>query len=162
MLSNHLILCYSFCFQYFSASGSFPMCWIFISGGQIFSFSISPFNVYSRMISFTITWFDLLVVQGTLKSLLQHHNSKPEILQHSAFFMVQLSYLYMTTGKIIALTTGTFVSKVMSLFFNMMSRFAIPFLSRSKHLLLSLISNCLNLPVETQETEMRPHETYFL
>jgi len=88
-----------------------------------FSFSISPSNEYSGLISFRIHWLDLLAVQGTLKNLLQHHNSKPAILWHSAFFMVQLSHPYMATGKTIALTQQTFVGKVMSLLFNMLSRF---------------------------------------
>ena len=90
-----------------------------------FGFSICPPNEYSRFISFRIDWFDLLAVQRTLKSLLQHHNSKASILWHSAFFMVQLSHLYMTTGKTIALTIWTFVGKVMSLFLNMLPRFVI-------------------------------------
>ena len=97
-----------------------------------FSFCFSPFSEYSGLISFRVDWFDLLEAQGTLKSLLQHHNSKAPILKHSAFFMVQLSHPYMTTGKAIALTIGTFVSKVMSLLFNMLSRFVITFLPRSK------------------------------
>ena len=101
-----------------------------------FSFSISPSKEYSVFISFSIDGFDLLAIQGILKSLLQHYNSKASILQWPAFFMVQLSYLYMTTGKIIALTTQTFVSKVMSLLFNMLSRFIISFLPRSKCLLI--------------------------
>ena len=88
-----------------------------------FSFSISPSNEYSGLISFSIDWFDLLAVQENLKSLFQHHSSKASVLQCSAFFMVQLSHLYMTTGKTITLTIWTFVSKVMSLFFNMLSRF---------------------------------------
>ena len=102
-----------------------------------FSFSISPSNEYSGLISFRIEWFDILVVQGTLKSLLQHHNSKASILQCSAFFIVQLSHPYMTTGKTIALTRWTFVDKVMSLFFNMLYSLVITFLPRSKHLLIS-------------------------
>ena len=102
-----------------------------------FSFSISPSSEYSGLISFRIDWFDLLAVQGTLKSLLQQCNSKASILQHSVFFMVQLSHLYMTTGKTIALTIQTFVGKVMSLLFNMLSRFVIAFLPRSKRLLIS-------------------------
>ena len=100
-------------------------------------FSISPSNEYSGLISFRIDWFDLLAVEGTLKSLLQHHNSKPSILQHSAFFMIRFSHLYMTTGKTIALTIWPFVSKVTSLLFNTLSRFSIAFLPRSKHLLIS-------------------------
>ena len=102
-----------------------------------FSFSISPSNEYSRLISFRMDWFDLLAVQGTLMSLLQHHSSKPSILWCSAFFMVQLSHPYMTTGKTIALTRWTFVGKVMSLLFNKLSRFVIAFLPRSKRLLIS-------------------------
>ena len=100
-----------------------------------FSFNISPSNEYSGLISFRINWLDLLAVQGTLKSLLQHHSSKASILQRSAFFMVQLSHPYMTTGKTIALTRRTFVSKVMSLLSNMLSRLVIVFLPRSKCLL---------------------------
>ena len=94
-----------------------------------FSFGISPSNEYSGLISFSIDWFDFFTIQGTLKSLLQHHSSKASILQRSAFFMVQLSHPYMTTGKTIALTIWTFVSKVISLFFNMLSRFVIAFWS---------------------------------
>ena len=101
------------------------------------SFSISPSNEYSGLISFRIDWFDLLAVQGTLKSLLQHHNSKPSVLRHSALFIVQLSRPYMTTGKTIALTRWTFVGKIMSLLFNMLSRLVITFLPRSKRLLIS-------------------------
>ena len=102
-----------------------------------FSFSISPSNVYSGLIPFRIDWLDLLSVQGTHKSLLQHHSVKASILQRSAFFMVQLSHPYMITGKIIALTIQTFVSKVMSLLFNKLSRFVTAFLPRSKGLLMS-------------------------
>ena len=101
----------------------------------------SPSNEYSGLISFRINWFDLLAVQGTLKSLLQHHSSKASILQCSAFLMIQLSYPYMTTGKIIALTKWTFVGKVMFLLFNMLSRLVIAFLSRSKHLLISWLQS---------------------
>ena len=97
-----------------------------------FSFSISLFNEYSGLISFKIDWLDLLAVQGTLKSLLQHHSSKASIFQRSAFFTIQLSHPYMTTGKTIALTKRTFVGKVMSLLFNMISRLVITFLPRSK------------------------------
>ena len=95
-----------------------------------FSFSISPSNEYSGLISFRMDWLDFLVVQGTLKSLLQHHSSKASVLQHSAVFMVQLSHPYMTTGKTIALTRWTFVSKVMSLLFKMLSRFVTAFFSQ--------------------------------
>ena len=102
-----------------------------------FSFSLSPSNEYSEQVSFRIDWLDLLAAQGTLKSLLQHHSSKASVLQHSAFFIVQLSHPYMTTGKTIALTRWTFVGKVMSLLFNMLSRLVITFLPRSKCLLIS-------------------------
>ena len=102
-----------------------------------FSFSISPFNEYSGLISFGMDWFDLLAVQGTLKSLLQHHSSKASIHWHSAFFIVQLSHPYMTNGKTIALTRRTFVGKVMFLLFNMLSRLVTAFLPRSKRLLIS-------------------------
>ena len=106
-----------------------------------FDFNISPSNEHSRLISFRMDWLNLLVVQGTLKSLLQHHCSKASILRHSAFFTVQLSYPYMTTGKTIALTRRTFVGKVMSLLFNMLSRLVITFLPRSKHLLISWLQS---------------------
>ena len=106
-----------------------------------FSFSISPSNEYSRLLSFRMDWLDLLTVQGTLKSLLQHHSSKASILQHSAFFIVQLSHPYMITGKTIALTRWTFVGKVMSLLLNMLSRLVITFLPRSKHLLISWLQS---------------------
>ena len=99
-----------------------------------FSFSISPSNEYSELVSFSIAWSDVLAVQGTLKSLPQHHSLKASILRRSAFFMVQLSQPYMTDGKTIALTRRTFVTKVMSLLFNTLSRFAIAFLPRSKRL----------------------------
>ena len=102
-----------------------------------FSFNISPSNEHPRLISFRMNWLDLLAVQGTLKSLLQHHSSKASILQHSAFFIVQLSHPYMTNGKTIALTRWAFVDKVMSLLFNMLSRLVIAFLPRSKYLLIS-------------------------
>ena len=102
-----------------------------------FSFSISSSSEYSGLISFRIDWFDLHAVQGTLKSLLQHHSSKASILRCSALFMVQLSHPYVTTGKIIALTRRTFIGKVMSLLFNMLSRLVIAFLPRSKRLLIS-------------------------
>ena len=106
-----------------------------------FSFSISPSNEYSGLISLWIDWFHLLAVQGTLKSLLQHHSSKTSVLQHSTFFTVQLSLPYMTTGKTIALTRQTFVGKVMSLLFNMLSRLVITFLTRSKGLLISWLQS---------------------
>ena len=106
-----------------------------------FSFNICPSNEHPGLISFRMDWLDLLAVQGTLKSLLQHHNSKASILQCSAFFIVQLSHPYMTTGKTIALTRQTFVVKVMSLLFNMLSRLVITFLPRSKHLLISWLQS---------------------
>ena len=106
-----------------------------------FSFSISPPNEYSGLIFFRIDWLDLLAVQGTFKSFFQHHSSKASILWCSAFFTVQLSHPYTTTGKTIALTKRTFIAKVMSLFFNMLSRFVIAFLPRSKHLLISWLQS---------------------
>ena len=106
-----------------------------------FSFSISPSSEYSGLISFRMDWLDLLAVQGTLKSLLQHHNSKASILWHLAFFIIQLSHPYITTGKTVALTRWTFVSKVMSLLFNTLSRFVIAFLPRSKHLWISWLQS---------------------
>ena len=129
---------FSSCPQSFSASGSFPMSQSFTSGGQSigsFSFNLSPSNEYSGLISFRMDWLDLLAVQGILKSLLQHHSSKASILRLSAFFIVQLSHPYMTIGKTIALTRWTFIGKVISLLFNMLSRLVITFLPRSKHLL---------------------------
>ena len=124
MPSNHLIL-FSSRLQSFPASGSFPMSQLFASGGQSiggFSFSISPSNEHPGLVSFRMDWLDLLAVQGTLKSLLQHHSSKASILLHSAFFITQLSHPYMTTGKTIALTRWTFVGKVMFLLFKLLSR----------------------------------------
>ena len=116
---------------------------LFASGGQSIgvSASISPSNEHSGPISFRMDWLDLLAVQGTLKSLLQHHSSKASILWCSAFFIVQLSHPYMTTGKTIALTGQTFVDKVMSLLFNMLSRLVITFLPKSKHLLTSWLQS---------------------
>ena len=112
---------------------------LFASGGQSIgvSVNISPSSEHSRLISFRMVWLDILAVQGTLKSLLQHHSSKASILQCSAFFTVQLSHPYMITGKTIALTRRTFVGKVMSLLWNMLSRLVITFLPRSKRLLIS-------------------------
>ena len=119
-----------------------------------FSFSISPSNEYSGLISFRIDWLDLLAVQGTLKSLLQHHSSKASILRHSACFVVQLSHPYMTTGKIIALTRRTFVGKVMSLLFNMLSGFVIAFLPRSKCLLVSWLQSPSAVIFGVQESKI--------
>ena len=143
---NHLILCHPLLLL----SSIFPRIKVFSNESVLlirwpkywsFSFNISPSNEYSGLIFFRIDWLDLLAVQGTLKSLLQHHSSKASILQHSAFFMVQLSHPYMTTGKTIALTRQTFVGKVMSLVFNMLSRLVIAFLPRSKHLLISWLQS---------------------
>ena len=135
MLSNRLILCCSLLLL----PSIFPNIRVFsnelalhIRWPKYWSFRISPSNEYSGLVSFRIHWLDLLAVQGTLNSLLQHHSSKASILQHSVFLMVQLSYPYMTTRKTIALTIQTFVSKVMSLIFNMLSRFVIAFLPSSK------------------------------
>ena len=142
MPSNHLALCRPLLLPLLI----FPSIRVFSNGSALyirwpqywsFSFSINPSNEYSELISFRMDWLDLLVVQGTLKSLLQHHSSEASILQPSAFFTVQLSCPFMTTGKTIALTRRTFVSKVMSLIFNMLSRLVITFLPRSKHLLIS-------------------------
>ena len=125
---------FSSCLLSFPASGSFQMSQSFASGGQNtgFSFSINPSNESSGLISFRMDCLDLLAVQGTLKSLLQHHSSKASILWHSAFFMVQLSHPYMTARKTIALTRWAFVGKVISLLFNMLSRLVITFLPRNK------------------------------
>ena len=129
--------------QSFPATGSFPVSQFFSLGGQSigFSFSISPSNEYSGLIPFSMDLLDLLAVQGTLKSLLQHHSSKASTLQCSAFFIVQLSHPYMTTGKTIALTRQTFVGKVISLHFNLLSRVVIAFLPRGKRLLISWLQS---------------------
>ena len=118
-----------------------------------FSFNTSPSNEYLGLISFRVDWLDLLAVQGTLKSLLQHHSSKSSILQLSAFFTVQLSHPYMTNGKSIALTRRTFVGKVMSLFFNMLSRLVITFLPRSKRLLISWLQAPSTVILEPKKTK---------
>ena len=131
---------FSSCLQSFPAAGFFSNELILCTRWPKYwsvSFSISPSNEYSGLISFRINWLDLIAVQGTLKSLSQHHSSKASILWCSAFFMVQLSHPYVTTGKIIALTRWTFVGNVMSLLFNMLSRLVIAFLPRSKCLLMS-------------------------
>ena len=142
MPSNHLILCHPL----FLLPSIFPSIGVFSNELVLrirqpnywsFSFSISPSNEHPWLISFRMDWLNLLAVQETLKSLLQQHSSKASILCHSAFFIVQLSHPYMTTGETIALTTRTFVGKVMSLLFNMLSRLVIAFLPRSKHLLIS-------------------------
>ena len=146
MPSNHLILCHPLLLlpsifpsiRLFSNESVLHIRW---PKDWVFSFSISPSNEYSGLISFRMGWLNLLAVQGTLKSLLQHHSSKASILWCSAFFTVQLSHSYMTTGKTTALTRRTFVGKVMSLLFNMLSRLAITFLPRSKSLLISCTSH---------------------
>ena len=145
MPSNHLILCHPLL-----SPSIFPSIRVFSNESALrirwpnywsFSFSISPSNEYSGLISFRMNWLDLLVVEGILKSLLQDHSSKASILQCSVFFMVHLSHPYMTTGKTIALTRWTFVSKVMSLLFNMLSRLIMTFLPRSKRLLISWLQS---------------------
>ena len=140
MTSNHLILCRPLLLL----PSIFPSIRVFsnesalrIRRPKYWSFGTSPSNEFSGLISFRINWFDPLAVQGTLKGLIKYYSSKASILQCSAFFMVLLSYLYMTTGKTIALTRWTFVGKVMSLYFNMLSTFVMAFLPRSKHLLIS-------------------------
>jgi len=141
---HHLVLCWSLLLlpSIFPSIKVFPNETVLrIRWSKYWSFIISPSSEYSRLISFRVDWLELLAVQGTLKSLLQHHSSKASILQHSAFFMVQLSYPYMTTGKTITLTRWTFVSKVMSLLFKMLSTFVITFLPRSKHLLISWLQS---------------------
>ena len=144
MPSNHLILCHPFLLL----PSIFPSIRVYSNESVLhirrpkywsFSFIISPSNEYSGLISFRMDSFDLLAIQGILKSLLQHNSSKASILWCSAFFIVQLSHPYMTTGKTMALTRRTFVGKVMSLLFHMLSSFVIAFLSRSKHLLISLL-----------------------
>ena len=146
MPSNHLILCHPLLLP----SSIFPSIRVFPNESAFcirwpkywsFSFSISLFNEYSGLISFRMDWLDLLPVQGTLRSLLQHHSSNTSIFRCSAFFIVQLSHPYMTTGKTMALTRRTFVGKVMSLLFNMQSRLVIPFFQMSKCLLTSWLQS---------------------
>ena len=146
MPSNHLILCRPLLLLI----SIFPSIKVFPNESALhirwpkywsFSFSISPSDEHPGLISFRMDWLDLLAVQGILKSLLQHHSPKASILQRLAFFIVQLSHLYMTTGKIIALTRRTIVGKVMSLLFNMLSRLVITFLLRSKHFLISWLQS---------------------
>ena len=146
MTSNHLILCCPL----FLLPSIFPSIRVFSNESALcirwpkywtFSFSISPSNEYSGLISFRMEWFDLLAVKGTLKTLLQHHSSKESILWRSACFMVQLSYPYMTTGKTTALTRCMFASKVISLLFTMLSRLVIAFFPRSKRILFSMALN---------------------
>ena len=154
MPSNHLILCCPFLLlpsifpsiRVFSSESTLHIRW-----PKYWSFSISPSNEYSGLISFRIYWFDLLAVQGTLKSLLRHHSSKASILWCSAFFIVQLSHPYMTTGKTIALTRWIFVGKVMSLLFNMLSRLVIAFLPRSKRLLILWLQSLPTMILEPRK-----------
>ena len=144
--SNHLILCRPLLLlpsvfssiRVFSNESALHIRW---PKYWSFSFNISPSNEYSGLTSFRMDWLDLLAIQGTLKSLLQHHSSKASVLRHSAFFIVQLSHPYMTTGKTIALTRWTFVDKVLSLIFNMLSSLVITFLPRSKRLLISWLQS---------------------
>ena len=147
MPSNHLILCHPLlllpsifpCIRVLSNESALCIRW---PKHWSFSFSISPSNEYSGLISFRNDWFDLIAVQGTLKSLLQYHSLKASFLWHSAFFMFQLSHPYMSTGKNISVTIWTFVGKVRSLLFNTLSRFLIAFLPRTKHLLISSFNDC--------------------
>ena len=159
MPSSHLILCCPLLLlppippsiRVFSSESVFHIRW---PKDWSFSFSISPSNEYPGLISFRMYWLDLLAVQGTLKSLLQHHSSKASIFQHSAFFTVQLSHPYMATGKTIALTRWTFVGKVMSLLFNMLSRLIITFLPRSKRLLISWLQSPSAVILETPQNKV--------
>ena len=146
MPSSHLILCHPLLLM----PSVFPSIRVFSKESVLhirwpknwsFSFSISPSSEYSGLISYRIDWFDILAVQGTLKSLLQHHSSKASILWHSAFFIIQLSYPHMTARKTITLTIQTFVGKVMFLLFNRLSRLVINFLPRSRHLLISWLQS---------------------
>ena len=156
MPSNHLILCRPLLLP----PSIFPSIRVFSNESALcirwpkywsFSFNISPFNEHPGLISFRMDWLDLPAVQRTLKSLLQHHSSKASILQCSAFFIVQLSHLYMTTGKTIALIRLTFVDKVMSLLFNMLSRLVITFLPRSKCLLISWLQSPSSVILEPRK-----------
>ena len=159
MPSNHFILCRSLLFP----PSIFPSIRVFSNESALctrwpeywsFSFNTSPSNEYPGLISFRMDWLDLLAVQGTLKSLLQYHSSKASILQRSAFFIVQLSYPYMTTGKTIALTRQTFVDKVMSLLFNLLSRLIITFILRSKHLLISWLQSPSAVVLEPRQNKV--------
>ena len=162
MPSNHLILCHPFLLlpsilpsiRVFSNESVLHIGW---PEYWSFNFSISPSNEYSGLISFRMDWLDLLAVQGTLKSLLQHHSSKASILQRSAFFLVQLSHPYMTTGKTIALIRQTFASKVMSLLFNILSRLVIAFLPRSKCLLISRLQSPSAVTLEPKKIKHNKH-----
>ena len=149
---------FSSCPQFLPASGSFPMSHLFAWGGQSTgvspSASVLPMNTQDWSISFRMDWLDLLAVQGTLKNLLQHHSSKASILQHSAFFTVQISHPNMTTGKTIALTRWTFVDKVISLLFNILSGLVITFLPRSKGILISWLHSPSAVILEPQKKKV--------
>ena len=159
MSSNHLILCCPLLLL----PSIFPSIRVFSNESVLirwpkywrFSFSIRPSSEHPGLISFRMDWLDLLAVQGTLKSLLQHHSSKASIFQCSAFFVVQLSHPYMTTGKTMALTRWTFVGKVMSLLFNMLSGFVIAFLPRSKHLLISWLQSPSPVLLESKKAKSK-------
>ena len=160
MPSNDLILCHPFLLpsifpsiSVFSNESAFPIRW---PKDWSFSFSISPSNEYSGLISFRMDWLYLPAAQGTLKSLLQHHSSKASILQCLAFFIVQLSHPYMTTGKTVALTRQTFVGKVMCLLFNTLSRFVIAFLPRNKRLLISWLQSQSAVILEPKKINSLP------
>ena len=163
MPSNHLIFCHPLILP-----SVFPRIRVFSNVSALcirrpkywsFSFNISPSNEHQGRISFRMDWLDLLAVQGTLKSLLQHHSSKASILWHSAFFLVQLSHPYLTTGKTIALIRQTFVDKVMSLLFNMLSRLVITFLPRSKRLLISWLQSPSAVILEPPKIKSDPVST---
>ena len=159
MPSNHLILCCPLLLP----PSIFPSIRVFSNESVVcirwpkywsFNFNISPSNEHPGLISFRMDWLDLLAVQGTVKSLLQHHSSKPSILQHSAFFIVQLSHPYMTTGKTIALTRWIFAGKVMSLLFNMLSRFVISFSSKEQVYFNSVAAVTIHIDFGAQEYEI--------
>ena len=165
MPSSHLILCHPLLLLHsifpnlrvFSNESAFHMRW---PKYWSFSFNISSSNEHPGLISFRMDWLDLLAVHGTLNSLLQHHSSKASILLHSAFFIVQLSHPYMTTGKTIDLTRWTFAGKVMSLLFNMLSRLVIAFLPRNKHLLISWLQSPYAVILEPKKIVCHCFPTY--
>ena len=161
MPSNHIILCHSLLLLLSIFPQVFSNEWvIWIRWSKYQSFSISPSNEYSGLISLRCKWLDFFAVQGSLKSLLQNHNLKASVLQCSAFFTVQLSHPYMTTGKTIALTIWTLVSKVMSLFFNMLSRFVLAFLPRSKCLLISWLQSPFSVILEPNKMKSVTASTF--
>jgi len=166
MPSNHLILCLPFLLL----PSIFPIIRVFSNESTLcitwpkdwsFSFNISPFNEHSGLISFRMDWLDLLAIQGTLKNLIQHHSSKTSILWCSTFFIVQLSHPYMTTGKTIALNRRTFVGEVMSLLFNMLSRFVITFLPASKCFLISWLESPSAVIMESQKIKSATVSTVY-